>query len=576
MRVLVEAISGELELRPLLSQILRHACDLIGAQVGTIGLVDEARDVVRTEAAFNMPPNEIGAEMGRGVGVAGTVLATGRPLHIQRYGDLPRPTQLGLLDHEVIGMPIVWGEKMIGFFGLGLPAPLRDDRGEVRPPRFTRRDMTTLRVFARHAAVAIVNARRYADERRRIERLELIAHVGRLVTANLQLEDLLQKAADALHEVLGYPNIAIPLIEPGDPNTLVLRTVGGAYKHIVVGEYRLPITTGLMGAAARSCEVVLVNDVESDPRYVPTPGAQGITAELAVPILLGDRCLGIVNVESSEPFGDLDTMGLRIVAGQLAVAIENARLYASTRHLAVVEERRRIARELHDAVTQSLFSITLIAQTLGDAYRADPADGDRRVARLVELGSAAHEELRALLAELRPTGDDPTRMEDSSTDGVVRSPGVAQIECEGLPAALRAHIAGAGIGGPIIHLVDGGYRRQPLDREWALFRIAQEALHNAMKHARASRVEVSLTSEADGASRLTIADDGVGLPFDRPAAGRGRGLGLDSMRERAVAAGGALRLDSAPGIGLRVVVELPAADSASVTRTGEQAIGGVA
>jgi hypothetical protein len=68
LRVLVEAISGELELRPLLSQILHHACDLIGAQVGTIGLVDEARDLVRTEAAFNMPPNEIGTEMPRGVG----------------------------------------------------------------------------------------------------------------------------------------------------------------------------------------------------------------------------------------------------------------------------------------------------------------------------------------------------------------------------------------------------------------------------------------------------------------------------------------------------------------------------
>src|SRR5690606_26309406 len=134
-----------------------------------IGLVDEARDLVRTEAAFNMPHNEIGAEMPRGVGVAGQVLATGRPMHIRRYGDLPSPTQLGLLDHEVIGMPIIWRDRMIGFFGLGMPSPLRDENGEVRPPRFTRRDMTTLRIFARHAAIAIVNARRYADERRRIE-----------------------------------------------------------------------------------------------------------------------------------------------------------------------------------------------------------------------------------------------------------------------------------------------------------------------------------------------------------------------------------------------------------------------
>jgi signal transduction histidine kinase len=561
LRVLVEAISGELELRPLLLQILRHACDLIGAQVGTIGLVDTARDLVRTEAAFNMPESEIGAEMPRGVGIAGQVLSIGRPIHVRRYGDLPSPTQLDLVDHEVLGMPIIWRDRMIGFFGLGMPSPLHDERGEIRPPRFTRRDMTTLRVFARHAAIAIVNARRYADERRRIERLELIAHVGRLVTANLQLDDLLQQAADALHEVLGYPNVAIPLIESNDPGMLVLRTVGGAYKHIVVGEYRIPVTQGLMGAAARAREPVLVNDVESDPRYLPTPGATGIRAELAVPILLGDRCLGVVNVESSECFGELDAMGLRIVAAQLAVAIENARLYASTRHLAVVEERRRLARDLHDAVTQSLFSMTLIAQTIGDAYRADPSDGDRRVARLLEIGTAAHGELRALLAELRPAGRSSSVDDRPGQADAPRPPGVAQLEREGLAAALRAHAAGIALDGPIIRLDDEGYRRQPLDHEWALFRIAQEGLHNVVKHARASRVDVCLTTDGDGATTLTICDDGVGLPVEARSVRERRRFGLETMGERAEAIGGTVVLHSAPDEGVRLEVRLPPRDA---------------
>jgi signal transduction histidine kinase len=453
---------------------------------------------------------------------------------------------------------------MIGFFGLGKPSSMRDDEGEIRPPRFTRRDLITLRVFARHAAIAIINARRYADERRRIERLELIAHVGRLVTANLQLEDLLQQAADALHEVLGYPNVAIPLIELNDPDTLVLRTVGGAYKHIVLGEYRIPITQGLMGAAATTRDVVLANDVDADPRYIPTPGATGIRAELAVPILLGDRCLGVVNVESADSFGELDAMGLRIVAGQLAVAIENARLYASTRHLAVVEERRRIARDLHDAVTQSLFSMTLISQTLGDAYRADPADGDRRVARLLELGTAAHGELRALLAELRPTGRPAAPDGANAGTELPRPPGVVQIEREGLVAAVRAHVEGIALDGPAMHLDDTGYRRQPLDREWALYRIVQEALHNVVKHARATRVEVHLSTDPDGATRLTVRDNGVGLPAEANGrAGARRRLGLETMGERAEAIGGRLEFHSAPGEGVRLEVILPRRDSGS-------------
>ena len=93
LRAVIESISSELELRPLLERILHHACELIGADDGTIGLVDEARNVVRTEAVYNMPPDEMGAEMGPGVGVAGQVLLTRRPVRAKRYGDLPHPTQ---------------------------------------------------------------------------------------------------------------------------------------------------------------------------------------------------------------------------------------------------------------------------------------------------------------------------------------------------------------------------------------------------------------------------------------------------------------------------------------------------
>src|SRR5262245_50469789 len=118
---IIESISGELELRPLLTLILRRACDLLGAENGTIGLVDEQRNVVRTEATYQMPENELGAEAAPGVGILGTIFRHGQPLILRRYGDLSSPTQLDYLDNAIIGVPIFWRERIIGGFGLGSP-----------------------------------------------------------------------------------------------------------------------------------------------------------------------------------------------------------------------------------------------------------------------------------------------------------------------------------------------------------------------------------------------------------------------------------------------------------------------
>ncbi|HEX6052914.1 MAG TPA: GAF domain-containing sensor histidine kinase [Gemmatimonadaceae bacterium] len=557
LRSVIESISGELELRPLLTRIVEQACTLLDADHGTIGLVDEARRVVRTEAGFNMPPNELGTELGLGEGIAGLVLEARRPLVFGRYGDVPRPTQPGMLNDAILGMPIEWRGTMIGFFGIGRsPKPSTSPRSgaaRLKAKRFTKADVAALTEFARHAALAIRNARAYELEQQRTERLRIITRIGGIITSDLRLGDLLKKAADAVHELLGYPNVAIALIDPADPRTLVLDTLGGHYRSIIHGEYRFPIDQGIMGAAARARQTVVVNDVRNDPRYLQTPGGPDVYAEVAVPILFGDSVLGVLNVETDEPLAESDAELLQLVADQMGVAISNARLHAVARELAANEERNRLARELHDSVTQLLFSVTLIAQSLGAAWRRDPAEGERRVERLLQLSQTALAEMRALLNELRyaDVGD------DAAAASVARA--AAVLGRHGLVGALRRRVRDLAADGLSVTLHTRGYVPLPKDQEFELFRIAQEALHNVAKHASARTVDVSVTSTADG-TVLRVRDDGAG--FDAGAGGRltrpRTGHGLRTMRERADTLGGRFCIESAPGQGTTVEITVPA------------------
>jgi signal transduction histidine kinase len=545
-RAVVETISGELELQPLLESILRHACELIGAEHGTIGLVDPARDLIRTAATYRMPPGEDGAEIPRGVGLAGAVLERGGPVVLERYGDLAHPTQPDFADHCVIGMPIEWGGRMIGFLGVGGPGG-----------RLGAQEVETLALFARPAAIAIANAWRYEDERQRADRMALVARVARLVTADLRLDELLHRAADAIHELLGFPNLAIPLIDPEQPGTLVLSVKGGHYKQRIPGEYRIPITTGLMGEAARTRRTVLVNDVTADPRYLPTPGGALALAELAVPILLGDRVLGVVNVERDEPFSEEDAAIVGIIADQLAVAIENARLYASAQQVAVLEERQRLARELHDAVTQHLSSLTLMAQTLGPAYDRGREEGESRARRVVELSQVALDEMRVLLAELRP------RVRDKRGDPEAEAPAGsarARLRHHGLAEALALLAGDVSCDALPVDADFTGYVPRPLAEEEALYRIAQEALSNVVKHAGATYAQLQLAT--DGRTTvLSITDDGRGFTTSVEHTGEHAvqmgGLGLLTMRERAAALGATIRVDSGAGQGTTIQVVVP-------------------
>jgi signal transduction histidine kinase len=218
---------------------------------------------------------------------------------------------------------------------------------------------------------------------------------------------------------------------------------------------------------------------------------------------------------------------------QAAVALENARLYEAAQGTATLEERQRLARELHDSVTQALYSLKLYAEAA--SWHLGVGELDTARGHLGEVQATASEalaEMRLLLFELRP-------------------PLLAE---QGLAGALRTRLSDveARTGLAIDVRLDEAIRL-PARLEQDLYRIALEALNNCVKHAQARRVAVVL-EVADGRVRLDVADDGVGFDPRQP----GGGLGLRGMRERAQRLGGDLRLESAPGTGTRVVTEVPA------------------
>ncbi len=259
---MVEEVSGELALEPLLARLVERACKLIGADDGAIGLYDAERDIIRTAASHAIPEAQLNAELPRGHGLTGRVLELGAPLRC-RYGDLPHPSRTAALEMNMIGMPIRSRGELIGVFGIGAwpPKQLGDAEQEL------------LEHFARHAAVAIVNARRYSDEQRRSVRFAMIARVAGIIASEPDLDPLLQRAADAIHELLGFASVDIPLIEPSDPNTLVIRIRGGEYKQRIHHVDRLPISQRHHGCR-RDARAAPSSSTTSpaDPRYVTPPG----------------------------------------------------------------------------------------------------------------------------------------------------------------------------------------------------------------------------------------------------------------------------------------------------------------
>jgi two-component system nitrate/nitrite sensor histidine kinase NarX len=276
-----------------------------------------------------------------------------------------------------------------------------------------------------------------------------------------------------------------------------------------------------------------VEDTRKDPGVATRiTESEGIRSFVHVPIRIEDQLFGVFNLDYLQPrtFRADELRLFEALAQRAALAIQNAQLYQQAHELAAVEERQRLARDLHDAVTQTLFSASLIAEVLPDLWEAEQSEGRQLLGELRQLSRGALAEMRTLLLELRPAA-----LMEASLGDLLRQLGEAVTGRKGTP----------------VEVVVEGEPQCPPGVHVALYRIAQEALNNVVKHSKASQVTLRLSCQPDhGGVVLCISDDGCGFDPTRIPTGH---LGVGIMHERAKAIGATLQIESELGAGTRVV-----------------------
>lgn len=415
---------------------------------------------------------------------------------------------------------------------------------------FDQHDVEVLEAMASSAAIAAENARLYQMEKEQREFAETLREVGATLASTLNTDTVLDRLLEQVSRVVPNDVADIMLIEGNDARIARWRGYDRHGADASVTDVRFPVKdVSHLRQMAESGEPTVIPDTHTDLNWIIYPGVDWLHSYAGAPICIRDRVIGFLSVNSATPnfFGPQHAQRLRTFANQAAIALENARLFeeerrtadrlqALSRRLVGVQEteRSRIARELHDEVSQALTSMMVNLRLLEQEAERPKAVADH-VAKLKRMTDTVLENLHRLAADLRP----------------------ASLDHLGLVAALRQYIQAFGHQ----HNLDVQFEavglegvRMPTDVETALYRIVQEALTNVARHARAGRVDVVLERRQD---QLVVIVEDNGAGFDPNIVSQSDRLGLVGMRERAEMLGGTLVVESEIGTGTTVLVEVP-------------------
>jgi signal transduction histidine kinase len=527
------ALSSELTLDAVLQRLVETAAELTRARYAALGVLDSSGKELERFITHGIDPETHAAigELPRGRGILGVLIRDARPLRLHDIA----------ADDRSVGFPP--NHPPMSTF-LGVPILLRNvaygnlyltekEGGED----FTAEDEEVVTLLASQAAVAIENARLYESSRDWARQLESLDEITNAMLSEIEPGRLLQLVVDHMSGLLDARFVAV-LVAATD-GQLEIAAAHGENAEELVGE-RLAVERSkagrvfLEGVPTRVDSVL--DDPDADPDLMRRVGAR---AGLWAPLIVRDETIGVLmaldRLQADPRFTDADLRLAQRFASRAAVAVDLSRRVVRTTVQRIVggqeQERRRLSRELHDETGQALTSILLGLKAIEDTQGTErfPA----ALAELREIVVATLQDVRRLAVELRPKALDDFGL----VPALERLTGFFA-EQTGIAAHLESRLPES---------------RLPSETETVLYRVVQEALTNVVKHAQAEHVSVLLHSKP-GRVAVVIEDDGRGFAEEDET----EGIGLLGMRERVALVGGAVALESRPGAGTTIVVEVPA------------------
>jgi signal transduction histidine kinase len=534
----------DVSLETLLERIAGVACEQAGARYAALGVLDD-RGKLKKFITVGMTSEEIKRipHPPRGLGLIGVLMDSKENIRLGEINDDPRsvgfPTGHAEM-HSFLGVPIRLGERQLGQIYL---------TEKVDAPEFTADDETIIEMLAAYAGAAIENARLYQGIQEREQQLTsrnkdlaLINQAELALSSSLDMEEILNKTLALLMAHFKVEAGEIFLREE-DSDVLRLRLHRGQAAEAFWTRSRFKFGEGMVGLAAQSMQPVVSTRLDKDDRVIRTAVVKaGFKQIVCLPLTAHGEVVGVLTIatRSRRALSQSDLQLLIAISAGAGIAIENARLHANARRLAVLEERERIGMDLHDGVIQSIYGVGLTLENARLLLKQDPKAVEDRLQKAIDDLNRTIRDIRSYILDLRPR----QLKGESLVEGVQRL--IAEFRQNS-----KVEVVLSGLKGD--HLAD-----LPQPHAMALFHICQEALANIAKHANAKKVLIELWGTADRVL-LEVQDDGRGFELDQTS--KTLGHGLANMQTRVANVGGDLDISSTPGEGTTILAWVPRAEA---------------
>ena len=521
-------LSSELSLSAVLQRIIDLAVEVTGARYGALGVLRPDKRISEfVTTGITVEQRRAIGDLPVGHGILGVLIGDAKPLRLRSISD--HPQSVGFPPNHppmrsFLGAPVKARGKVFGNIYL------TEKQGASE---FSEEDENTLVILAAQAGVAVENAHLYEEARQRERRLEAIREITSRILEGAESEEILELVAMRARELVGA-DLATIAVPADQPDSLIVQVADGIHADELQGMV-FPVERSVSGEIIRTGKPVVLSDASGDERaYQPMISLGEMGPAMFLPLAVRDRALGTLAVSNrpgGRTFSHEDLALVETFAGQASVAIEYGRAQGELKRLTVMDERERIAKELHDGVIQSLFAVGMGLQSAATLSR-DP-DLERRVSDAVSEIDHAIRDLRNYIFGLRPG-----ILADRQLDQAIRRLTEDFQGKTGVTTAVE---------------IDGRVAAEISGRAGDVIQLIREALSNVGRHAEAATCRVSLF-RADGRALLEIDDDGKG--FD-PAASKVKGQGLQNLAEGANSLGGELEVVSATGDGTTIRVRVP-------------------